>query len=267
MTEGYADREDPSLYFGLALVDRPGEELVAWTTTPWTVAANVAAAVHPTLDYELVEFDGRKLWIGASRRTATLGGGAPRAVLLETRKGSELIGWKYRAPFDDLPAVREALGPDGAAHSVIGWDDVGSEEGTCIVHIAPGCGSDDHKLGVAEGLTVEDSLGLAVLGVADGLAVGDSPGFDVAGLAEGLAVGLFIGLLLGEFVVTVTDKVTFKVVAPAVVFNWLTDESSASLGRVPLLALTASWYSFWRVSTKLPSAIELVSSFFTKSSS
>jgi len=152
MTEGYADREDQSLYFGLALVDRPGEELIAWTTTPWTVAANVAAAVQPSLDYELVEFDGRKLWIGASRRAAALGGGAPRAKLLETRKGSELIGWKYRAPFDALPAVSEALGPDGAAHRVIGWDEVGSEEGTCIVHIAPGCGSDDHKLGVAEGL-------------------------------------------------------------------------------------------------------------------
>jgi isoleucyl-tRNA synthetase len=152
MTEGYADREDQSLYFGLALVDRPGEELIAWTTTPWTVAANVAAAVQPSLDYELVEFDGRKLWIGASRRAAALGGGAPRAKLLETRKGSELIGWKYRAPFDALPAVSEALGPDGAAHRVIAWDEVGSEEGTCIVHIAPGCGSDDHKLGVAEGL-------------------------------------------------------------------------------------------------------------------
>jgi isoleucyl-tRNA synthetase len=152
MTEGYADREDQSLYFGLALVDRPGEELVAWTTTPWTVAANVAAAVQPTLDYELVEFDGRKLWIGASRRAATLGGGAPRAKLLETRKGAELIGWKYRAPFDALPAVVDALGKDGAAHRVIAWDEVGSEEGTCIVHIAPGCGSDDHKLGVAEGL-------------------------------------------------------------------------------------------------------------------
>ena len=152
MTEGYADREDQSLYFGMALVDRPGEELIAWTTTPWTVAANVAAAVQPSLDYELVEFDGRKLWIGASRRAAALGGGAPRAKLLETRKGSELIGWKYRAPFDALPAVSEALGPDGAAHRVIAWDEVGSEEGTCIVHIAPGCGSDDHKLGVAEGL-------------------------------------------------------------------------------------------------------------------
>jgi isoleucyl-tRNA synthetase len=137
MTEGYADREDQSLYFGLALVDRPGEELIAWTTTPWTVVANVAAAVQPSLDYELVEFDGRKLWVGASRRAAALGGGAPRAKLLETRKGSELIGWKYRAPFDALPAVSEALGPDGAAHRVIGWDEVGFQEGTCIVHIAP----------------------------------------------------------------------------------------------------------------------------------
>ena len=152
MTEGYADREDPSLYFGLALVDRPGEELVAWTTTPWTVAANVAAAVHPDLEYELVSFDGRKLWIGASRRTATLGGGAPRATLIEKKMGRELVGWKYRAPFDELPAVVAALGEQGEAHRIIAWDGVGSEEGTCIVHIAPGCGSDDHKLGVAEGL-------------------------------------------------------------------------------------------------------------------
>ena len=173
MTEGYADREDQSLYFGLALVDRPGEELIAWTTTPWTVAANVAAAVQPSLDYELVEFDGRKLWIGASRRAAALGGGAPRAKLLETRKGSELIGWKYRAPFDALPAVSEALGPDGAAHRVIAWDEVGSEEGTCIVHIAPGCGSDDHKLGVGEGLAgvVGNALGEEVASDVRGLDV------------------------------------------------------------------------------------------------
>ena len=152
MTEGYADREDPSLYFGLSLVDRPGEELVAWTTTPWTVAANVAAAVHPELEYELVSFDGRKLWIGATRRAATLGGGAPRATLIEKKLGRELVGWKYRAPFDELPAVAAALGAQGEAHRIIGWEGVGSEEGTCIVHIAPGCGSDDHQLGVAEGL-------------------------------------------------------------------------------------------------------------------
>lgn len=152
MTEGYADRDDPSVYFGFPLVDRPGEELLAWTTTPWTIPANVAAAVNPTLTYDLVEFDGRKLWIGASRRAAALGGGAPRATLLETKSGSELIGWRYRATFDSAPAVTAALGADGAAHRVIAWGDVGAEEGTSIVHIAPACGSEDHALGVDEGL-------------------------------------------------------------------------------------------------------------------
>ncbi|MFZ9218545.1 MAG: class I tRNA ligase family protein [Candidatus Limnocylindrus sp.] len=152
MTEGYADRDDPSAYFGFPLVDRPGEELLAWTTTPWTIPANVAAAVSPTLTYELVEFDGRKLWIGATRRVAALGGGAPRAKVLESRLGSDLIGWRYRATFDAAPAVAEALGAGGAAHRVISWSDVGAEEGTSIVHIAPACGSEDHALCVTEGL-------------------------------------------------------------------------------------------------------------------
>ena len=152
MTEGYADREDPSVYFGLPLVDRPGEELLVWTTTPWTIPANVAAAVNPALSYELVEFDGRRLWIGATRRVAALGGGAPRAKVLDVKTGSELIGWRYQATFDDAPAVAEALGPRGATHRVISWSDVGAEEGTGIVHIAPACGSEDHALCVTESL-------------------------------------------------------------------------------------------------------------------
>jgi isoleucyl-tRNA synthetase len=152
MTEGYADRDDPSAYFSFPLVDRPGEELLAWTTTPWTIPANVAAAVNPSLSYELVDFDGRKMWIGATRRVAALGGGAPRAKVLETKQGSELLGWRYRATFDAAPAVTEALGVDGAAHRVIAWGDVGAEEGTSIVHIAPACGSEDHALCVTEGL-------------------------------------------------------------------------------------------------------------------
>ena len=152
MTEGYADREDPSLYFSFDLIDRPGEQLVAWTTTPWTVPANVAAAVHPDLDYELVEFDGRRLWMAAARRAATLGGGAPRATLLESRKGRELVGWRYRGAFDAYPAVGAVIGTAGAAHRVVAWSEVGAEEGSGIVHIAPGCGSEDHALGRSEQL-------------------------------------------------------------------------------------------------------------------
>ena len=114
--------------------------------------ANVAAAVHPDGDYELVEFDGRRLWMAASRRVDALGGGAPRATLIERRKGAELVGWRYRGAFDGLPAVASALGNDGAAHRIVAWSEVGSEEGSGIVHIAPGCGSEDHALGRSEGL-------------------------------------------------------------------------------------------------------------------
>jgi len=67
------------------------------------------------------------------------------------------VGWRYRGPFDDLPAVRAAFaagGPDGRPyeHRVVAWDQVGEEEGTGIVHIAPGCGAEDFALARALGL-------------------------------------------------------------------------------------------------------------------
>jgi isoleucyl-tRNA synthetase len=133
----YVDRADPSLYVRLPLVDRPGESLVVWTTTPWTLPANVAAAVQPVAEY------GRRLngeWVAAPRY--------PDESFDETLKGSELVGWRYRGPFDDLAP--------GAAveHRVIPWDDVTMDEGTGIVHIAPGAGSEDFELSQVHGLPV-----------------------------------------------------------------------------------------------------------------
>ena len=64
MTEGYQDREDPGLTVRFPLLDRPGEALLVWTTTPWTLAANVAAAVGPELDYVLVRQGEQRLWVG-----------------------------------------------------------------------------------------------------------------------------------------------------------------------------------------------------------
>ena len=71
--------------------------------------------------------------------------------------GSDLVGWRYQGPYDDLPAVRKAFagaGPDGSdyEHRVIPWDEVGEEEGTGIVHIAPGAGAEDYQLGKTLGL-------------------------------------------------------------------------------------------------------------------
>ena len=154
MTEGYADRTDPGLTVRFPLVDRPGESLLVWTTTPWTLTSNVAAAVGPELRYVKVRQGEAVHWLGRGTLRQALAG--PFEVLEEVA-GSELVGWRYRGPFDDLPAVRAAFaagGPDGRPyeHRVVAWDEVGEEEGTGIVHIAPGCGAEDFALGKALGL-------------------------------------------------------------------------------------------------------------------
>ncbi|HEX4906229.1 MAG TPA: isoleucine--tRNA ligase [Acidimicrobiales bacterium] len=134
----YIDRVDPALSVRFHLVDRPGESIVIWTTTPWTLPANVAAAVNPDADYgRLPSGD----WVAVGRA----GDGAD---IQETKKGAELVGWRYRGPFD-------AAGPGGAVeHRVVAWEEVALDEGTGIVHIAPGCGGEDFELGKVEDLAV-----------------------------------------------------------------------------------------------------------------
>jgi isoleucyl-tRNA synthetase len=133
----YVDRADPSLFVRFPLLDRPGEALVIWTTTPWTLPANVAAAVKPDADY------GRRdngEWVAAARY--------PDEAFVERKRGAELVGWRYTGPFDEL-------GPGRAVdHRVIGWDDVTLDDGTGIVHIAPGCGAEDFDLSRVHDLPV-----------------------------------------------------------------------------------------------------------------
>lgn len=158
MNEGYQDREDPGLTVCFPLIDRPGESLLVWTTTPWTMAANTAAAVGPNLDYVLIEQGEQRYWLGKGTLKMAVEG---EFRVVEERKGADLVGWHYEGPFDDLPAVtmafNEGLDEHGQApyrHRVIDWSDVGEEEGTGIVHIAPGGGSDDFRLGKTLGLPV-----------------------------------------------------------------------------------------------------------------
>ena len=120
----YVERADPSLYVRFPLVERPGESLVIWTTTPWTLPANVAAAVNPEAEY------GRRAngeWVAVARYPDETLRGA-------RRRGAELVGWTLHG------AVRRAR-RQASTHRVIPWDEVSLEEGTGIVHIAPGCGS------------------------------------------------------------------------------------------------------------------------------
>jgi isoleucyl-tRNA synthetase len=135
--ENYVEMEHPSLFVRFPLTGRDGEALVIWTTTPWTLPANVAAAVKPDADYGLTA-DGR--WIAVA-----LG---PEESFVRVVRGEELVGLEYSGPFDDLPAQ------DGVVHTVIPWDEVALDEGTGIVHIAPGAGAEDFELSRTFGLPV-----------------------------------------------------------------------------------------------------------------
>jgi len=133
----YQNKTDPSLFVRLPLRDRPGEALVVWTTTPWTLPANVAAAVKPDAEYILQE-NGE--WVARAR--------APDATAVKSARGEDLVGLEYEGPFDQLAAV------EGTDHRVIPWDDVTLDEGTGIVHIAPGCGGEDFELSKVHDLRV-----------------------------------------------------------------------------------------------------------------
>ncbi|MCP9484299.1 MAG: isoleucine--tRNA ligase [Gaiellaceae bacterium MAG52_C11] len=133
----YQDRADPSLFVRLPLLDLPDESLVIWTTTPWTLPANVAAAVKPDAEYGRRE-NGE--WVAVAR--------FPGERFTARKRGQELVGWRYAGPFDEL-------GPGGEVeHRVIPWGDVSLEEGTGIVHIATGAGQEDFELGRIHGLPV-----------------------------------------------------------------------------------------------------------------
>ena len=125
----YRELAHPSLYVRFPLRDRDSESLLVWTTTPWTLPANVAAAVKPDAEY------GRRPsgeWVAVARY--------PDDEFVDRVRGEELVGLSYEGPFDHLPAQAEV------DHRVIPWDEVALDEGTGIVHIAPGCGAEDFEL-------------------------------------------------------------------------------------------------------------------------
>ncbi|MDO8571020.1 MAG: isoleucine--tRNA ligase [Candidatus Daviesbacteria bacterium] len=152
LTEDYKEIDHESVYFKLPIKGRTNEYLLVWTTTPWTIPGNVAVAVDPKADYVQVELEnGDYVWIMEKRVD----------VLEELKKGKkikgqELIDLEYDVPFDNLPRVNEAL--RNYTHRVIANDElilpISTEEGTGLVHIAPGAGAEDFKLGKKVGLPV-----------------------------------------------------------------------------------------------------------------
>ena len=129
----------------LPILDRTGEFLLIWTTTPWTLTSNVACAVNPESTYVQVRQNGSIYYLIKERAEDVLSGQGSFEVLSEL-PGQDLIGLRYEGPFDELP-IQAA-----SQHQVIPWKEVSAEEGTGIVHIAPGCGKEDYELGQEFGL-------------------------------------------------------------------------------------------------------------------
>jgi isoleucyl-tRNA synthetase len=193
MHEGYLKVAHQAVFVRFPLHGRPGENLLVWTTTPWTLTSNVAAAVNPGLSYLKVRHRSEIYYLakntfGAQRldeefRRKDWIEGVPKLKSIEQifkekggyeilgeLAGSEMLGWSYQGPFDELEAqnyfggypaqiadvsVKQKWGTSKSAHEihrVIAWQEVSEAEGTGIVHIAPGCGKEDFALGKEETL-------------------------------------------------------------------------------------------------------------------
>jgi isoleucyl-tRNA synthetase len=157
VTDGYVELSHPGVTLRFPLRGREKESLLVWTTTPWTLTSNVAAAVGPDLIYVKVQNGDEILYL--SKGTLPMLQGDYQ--VLEEMPGTALEGCTYDGPFDDLEAaqqpggrtdlkelIRDVKESAAQAHRVILWVEVGETEGTGIVHIAPGCGAEDFALGV-----------------------------------------------------------------------------------------------------------------------
>jgi len=144
VTEGYKEIVHPGLFIKLPIIDHYGEYLLIWTTTPWTLTSNIAAAVHPDKTYSKVRTEEGVLYLIKGREEIL----KLDFEYIADLPGKDLIGLKYKGPFDELPVQK------GVEHKVIGWEEVNENEGTGIVHIAPGAGKDDFLLSKKYGFPV-----------------------------------------------------------------------------------------------------------------
>ena len=147
VTEGYLETVHPGLFVKFPILDSgskrtPNESVLIWTTTPWTLSSNCAAAVNEDMDYVKVQQDGEFYYLAKSRLKILKG----EHEIVSEMKGKDLVGLRYQGPFDELPVQK------GREHRVVAWDEVSEGEGTGIVHIAPGAGKEDFALGKKEGI-------------------------------------------------------------------------------------------------------------------
>jgi len=145
MAGSHQDLQHLSVFVHLPLKDDPKRHLLLWTTTPWTLSSNTAAAVNPDLQYcEVSSPKWPHRLILCKDALGKLKSYAPKVERMFP--GQELVGLRYETFFPDFEPQKTV------EHKVVPWSAVDATEGSGIVHIAPGCGKEDHELGLEQGL-------------------------------------------------------------------------------------------------------------------
>lgn len=146
--QGYRDVQDPAVTVRFRLLDEDNAWILAWTTTPWTLPSNTALAVGSAIRYARVK-TGRGVYYVAQERLHEYEAEAGDGADIRFVSGAELVGRPYEPLFPFFASLRQ----DGAFRIVAG-DFVSTEDGTGVVHVAPGFGEDDHRLAAAERIPV-----------------------------------------------------------------------------------------------------------------
>jgi len=152
VSSGYKEKTHPAIYIKFPIKDRPSEYLLIYTTTPWTLASNVAVAAHPDLEYERIKI-GEEIFILAKNLVE-------KTILeksystLQTMYGRELVEIQYDNPMKDLLPIQWNI----TGKVVLSDKYVSAEEGTGLVHIAPGHGPEDYEIGKEYNLPVLSPL-------------------------------------------------------------------------------------------------------------
>jgi len=154
----YEDKKDPSIFVKFPVKGKDNEFFLVWTTTPWTLPANMAICVNPEFDYDYILKDGETLIIASNLTESVLG---PRFKIhkhedheekevfyevIRTVKGSDLVGLSYEYPLaSEIPKQSEL--EKGNVHTILAGEHVELGEGTGLVHTAPGHGPEDFEVG------------------------------------------------------------------------------------------------------------------------
>ncbi len=150
VAQGYKDVDDPSVTVRMKVKGFADRYFLVWTTTPWTLPANVALAVGEDIDYVAVRHQDQTLILAGARLSDLFGDETPEIV--ERMKGKELLGLEY----EQLIPI---LSTDRPAFRVVSADFVSTEDGTGIVHMAPAYGEDDYRIGQQEDLPTLHPVG------------------------------------------------------------------------------------------------------------